>query len=225
MSGPGTEPRSRPSARSGRRSGAPPTRERILAEARALFAERGFERATIRAVAGAAGVDPALVIHYFGSKEGLFEAALKPPVSPAAVIPGVVQGERAGIGERIARAMFSIWEDPQTREAYIALIRCAASNERAAAIVREFIDREVFAVIVRAAGVPDAELRASLVGSQIFGLAVARYVLKLEPIARASVDEVVAAVAPTLQRYIAGDVGHGAPVGPCAGRKNDCYYP
>lgn len=201
-------------AHSGRRGGAPPTRERILTEARALFAARGFERTTIRAVAAAAGVDPALIIHYFGSKEGLFEATLKPPVSPAAVIPGIVEGDPDRIGERIARAMFSIWEEPATREAYIALIRCAASNEHAAEIVREFIDREVFAVIVHAAGVPDAALRASLIGSQIFGLAVARYVLRLEPLAQASVDEVVAAVAPTLQRYIGGDIGHGAPERP-----------
>jgi AcrR family transcriptional regulator len=205
---------SQPAQHSGRRSGAPPTRERILTEARGLFAERGFERTTIRAVAGAAGVDPALVMHYFSSKEHLFEAALVPPVSPAALIPGIASGDRGGIGERIARAMFTIWEEPATREAYIALIRCAASNERAAGIVRDFISREVFATIVRTVGVPDAELRASLIGSQIFGLAVARYILRLEPLVQASVDEVVAAVAPTLQRYIIGDIGHGAPVGP-----------
>jgi len=191
----------------GRRPGESGTREAILAAACAAFAETGYDRTTIRGVAAAAGVDPALVLHYFGSKEGLFEAALELPVRPAEIF---ARGSAAGpdqLGATIVRSFLEAWEPPESRVRLQAMLRSAMTNETAMAMIRDLLAREVFGPITQALGVPDAQLRATLVGSQFVGLAIMRYIGRLEPLASASVDELVAAVGPTVQRYLTGEIG------------------
>ncbi len=191
----------------GRRPGESCTRAAILDAARAAFAEAGYDRATIRGIAAAAEVDPALVLHYFGSKEGLFEAALELPIRPSDIF---ARGAAAGpdqLGPTIVRTFLEAWEPPETRMRLMAMLRSAMTNDTAMAMVRDLLVREVFGPITKALGVPDAQLRATLVGSQLVGLAIMRFIGRLEPLASASVDELVAAVGPTVQRYLTGDIG------------------
>ena len=192
--------------RTGRRPGDSGTRAAILEAARDSFAERGFDRTTIRGVAAEAGVDPALVHHYFGAKDDLFAAAMELPFNPAEVLPEVLSGGVDGLGERMVRLFFSVWDSEAGRRPLQALLRAATSDERAAETIRQFFQHAVIARVAQSLGSPDAELRASLVGSQIAGLAMARYILRLEPIASTDPETVVAAVAPTLQRYLTGDI-------------------
>lgn len=182
------------------------TRETILAAARAVFGERGYDGATMRGIAAAAGVDAALLHHYHGTKEQLFVAAMSLPVDPGTVIPQVLAAGPDGVGERLVRTFLGIWDAPGHPSPFIALVRSAVSNERAAGMVRQFITRVVIHRIVAGLDVDDPELRATLVGSQMIGLAMARYVLRLEPLASASTEQVVDAVAPTVQRYLTGDL-------------------
>jgi len=198
--------------RAGRRPGESGTREAILAAARGAFAELGYDRATIRGIAAAAEVDPALVLHYFTSKERLFGAALEIPVEPGVVLGRLVAGGPAQadpIGETIVRVFLDAWEPPESRQPLVAMVRSAMTNEVALGMVREYLDRRVFGPITEALGVADGELRATLVGSQFIGLAMMRYVTCIEPIASASVEQLVAAIGPTVQRYLTGDLQRG----------------
>ncbi|MCW6008603.1 TetR family transcriptional regulator [Micromonospora sp. CPCC 205371] len=191
--------------RTGRRPGNPDTREAILAAAREAFAERGFDAASIRGIATSAGVDPALVHHYFGTKEQLFRACMDFPVDPAQVLPQVLEGGIDGIGERVVRMFLSVWDSP-AGAAGVALLRSTLSNEWTARLLREFVTTQMLRYVLPKLDVEpgEARLRVSLVASQMAGLAMIRYVLKLEPLASAPPDVVISAVAPTLQRYLAG---------------------
>jgi AcrR family transcriptional regulator len=190
--------------RSGRRPGDSGTRDAIRAAASRLFAEQGYDRTSMRAIAAEAGVDPKLVAHFFGSKQQLFVSVVELPFDPAVVVPAVFAGDREGIGERVARFIVGVLEDPDGRRRLTGLVRAAASEPEAARMVRELLGREVFARIVEALEVDDADVRASLVGSQVVGLAMARYIVGIEPLASLPPDAVVAAVAPNLQRYLVG---------------------
>jgi AcrR family transcriptional regulator len=195
--------------RTGRRPGAPGTRESILRAARAAFGAEGYDGATIRRIASGAGVDPALVHHYFGTKERLFVEALRLPVRPSEVLPTVLDGPRKTLGERLVRTFFAVW-DPAASDRpspLVALVRSAATNERAARMLRQFVGRELLGRVVRALDVEDAAIRGALVGSQLVGVAMFRYVLRLPPLANASVEDLVRALAPTIQRYLTGDLG------------------
>ncbi|MEW2377798.1 TetR family transcriptional regulator [Micromonospora sp. NPDC047812] len=193
--------------RTGRRPGNPDTRQAILDAARAAFAERGFDRASIRAVAAAARVDPALVHHYFGSKDRLFLAAMHAPADPAELLPRVLAGDRAGLGERLVRAFLGVWDSP-AGTAGVALLRSAVSNEWTARLLREFLVTQVLRRVLDQLDVDPAELplRGSLVASQLIGLAMMRHVVRLEPVASAAPETLVAAVGPTVQRYLTGDL-------------------
>jgi AcrR family transcriptional regulator len=190
----------------GRRPGESGTREAILAAGRAAFAEAGYDRATLRNIAARAGVDPALVLHYFRSKEGLFGAALELPVRPSEVIGRGLAAGREQLGATIVRAFLEAWEPTEQRVQLIAMLRSATTNETAMAMIRESLTREVFGPITQQLGLPDAQLRATLVGSQFVGLALLRYIGRLEPLASASIDELVAAIGPTVQRYLTGEL-------------------
>jgi len=194
-------------ARTGRRPGDSRTRGDILTAARDEFAERGFDRATIRGIAAAAGVDPALVLHYFGSKEQLFGDALQIPVEPGQVLRRVMDQRIDDMGPTMVRTFLEAWEPEESRSPLVAMVRSAMTNETAMTLVREYLGRRVFGPITQALGAPDAELRATLMGSQFIGLAMMRYIARIEPLASASVDELVAAVGPTMQRYLTGDLG------------------
>jgi AcrR family transcriptional regulator len=188
----------------GRRPGNGDTRQDVLDAARECFATSGYDGATIRAIAAKAGVDPALVHHFFGAKTNLFAAAMELPAPE--VLPGLLDGEVDGLGERVVRTFLTLWEDPNTRSRFLAVVRSAVRYEAAATMLRSFLSREVLGVRAHNLDTPDADLRATLVGSQLIGLAMARYVVKMQPLASASVETVVAAYAPTIQRYLTGDV-------------------
>jgi AcrR family transcriptional regulator len=193
-------------ARTGRRPGASDTRERILGAARAIFAELGFDGTTIRAVAVRAGVDPALVHHYFGSKQQLFVAAMELPVDLAADVPRVLDGPPNELGKRIARFVLDLWEQPRTRPLMFGLIRSATTDPVAAGMLRGVLEEGPFAAIAKATDRPDADLRATLIGSQLIGLALARYIVKVEPMASLPREALVEAIGPTLQRYLVGEL-------------------
>jgi AcrR family transcriptional regulator len=198
--------------RTGRRPGNPDTREAILAAAREAFAERGYDGASIRSIATSAGVDPALVHHYFGTKEELFVATVRPPIDPAKMLPKIfAAGDIDGLGERVVTAFLSVWDHPVSGPAFEALVRSAVSSKLSGRLVREFFAIQIIRRVMRElrTDVDPAEipLRATLVASQLFGLAVIRYILKFEPLASTPSPAVVAAVAPNVQRYLAGDLG------------------
>ncbi len=198
-------------ARTGRRPGVSGTREAILDAARRAFAEHGYQHATIRGVADLAGVDPALVHHYFGTKQELFVAAVQLPVNPVEQLMAVLAEDPDQAGRRMVEVFLSIWDHAADQSPLLALVRSAVGDEHAAAMLREFITEEVLGQIAHRLGGADARLRATLVGSQIIGLAMARYIVKVEPLASAPRTQVVAAVGPTLQRYLTGDLA--APAG------------
>ena len=197
-------------ARTGRRPGVSGTREAILGAARRAFAEHGYQHATIRGVADLAGVDPALVHHYFGTKQELFVAAVQLPVNPVEQLMAVLNEDPGQAGRRMVETFLSVWDHAATQNPLLALIRSAVGDEHAAAMLREFITEEVLGQIAHRLGSADARLRATLVGSQIIGLAMARYIVKVEPLASAPPTQVVAAVGPTLQRYLTGDLADPA---------------
>lgn len=188
-------------ARTGRRPGRSGTREAILAAARSAFAQHGFDKASIRQIAAAAGVDPALVHHYFGSKDQLFVAALHFPIDPGTVLPDLLEGGPDGLGERLIRLFVSIWDSP-AGTAGVALLRSALNHEWSAHMLRDFLTTQILRRIADALHLPDATLRLPLVASQLVGLAMIRYVLRLEPLAGAPVEWLVSVYGPTIQRYL-----------------------
>jgi AcrR family transcriptional regulator len=186
----------------GRRRGETRTREAILASARRLFAARGYDRTSLRAIAADAGVDPALVAHFFGTKQRLFVEVVEFPFDPAETLPAILAGDPGTIGTRLARLIVGLLETTEARARITGVVRAAASEPEAARMVRELLTREVWAPAASALGVEDAELRMNLVGSQIVGLVMARYVVAAEPLASLPPEELVAAIGPTLQRYL-----------------------
>jgi AcrR family transcriptional regulator len=187
--------------RTGRRPGTGGTREKILGAARAHFARAGFEAATVRAIAAGARVDPALVLHYFGSKQELFRASVDFPLDPALLIPPLLEPGVDGLGERLVRFFLETWDSPAGRP-LLALIRSAVATNDAAALLREFVSREVLGRLARALEVDEPRLRASLAASTLIGLAMLRYVVRLEPLASARSDEIAIWLGPTVQRYL-----------------------
>jgi AcrR family transcriptional regulator len=192
-------------ARTGRRPGNSDTREAILAAARTAFAERGFDKASIRQIATSAGVDPALVHHYFGAKDQLFRVTMEVPIDPAQLVPQIIAGDLDGLGERLVRMFLTVWDSPVGTTA-AALLRGAVSHERSARMLREFVTTQVLRRVVDQVALDpaDAPLRASLVASQMVGLAMARYIIKIEPLASTPPDTLIAAIGPTIQRYLTG---------------------
>ena len=192
--------------RTGRRPGDHAAREDILRAARRAFGERGFAGATIRAIAADAGVDPALVLHYHRTKAELFAAAVRLPLSPSESFAALEPVGRDDLGEAVLRLVLAIWEDPDALDAWLGLIRSATTDDAAAAMLRDLVTNVVVERMGDLLRLDDAAVayRVSLVGSQIVGLGVARHVLRLEPLASASTSDLVAAVAPTLQRYLTG---------------------
>lgn len=190
----------------GRRRGSPDTRAVVLAAARELFAGQGFAGTTIRAIAARAEVDPALVHHYFGSKDDLFLAALALPVDPRQVLAPALAGGADGAGERLLRTFVSVWDDPEHQGALIAVARLALDPQAGDRLLRDGFLPVVLQPVGAALGLDRPELRMPLVMSQLVGLIVTRYLLRVEPVASMSPEELVAAYAPVLQRFLTGDV-------------------
>jgi AcrR family transcriptional regulator len=193
-------------SRRGRRPGSPDTRATILAEARSLFASKGYAGTSVRAVAAAAGVDAALVHHYFGSKDDLFLAALQAPIDPRQVLLPVAEGGVDGAGERLIRTFLSVWDDEATRLPLLTLVRGVFEPE-GRQLVRDGFMRMVLAPIAAGLGLDQPDKRMSLVASQLMGIVLVRYVVGVEPLASASHDELVAVYAPVLQGYLEGPLG------------------
>ena len=185
--------------RPGRRPGSADTRGEILAAARKVFAEKGFDKATVRGIAREAQVDPALVHHYFATKEGMFAAAMQLPITPEVILPVLLDGPREDLGRRLVTLMLTVTGDPATREPMIALIRSVMTHEQARVMFREFISNALLNRVADQLGVPHLRIEAAF--AQMFGVMVARHVLCLEPMASAGQDELVELLAPTIQRY------------------------
>lgn len=196
--------------RSGRRPGDSGTREAIRAAAIEQFSARGYDRPSMRSIAQQAGVDPALVSHFFGSKHALFVDVVELPFDPAQVIPTLLGGgDRDDVGARLAGFLVGVLEQPAARQRVTGLVRAAVSEPEAARMVRDLLTREIFARVVEELRADDAPLRANLVSSQVVGIVMARYILGLEPLASMPAEDVAAAVAPTLQRYLTEPLGPG----------------
>jgi AcrR family transcriptional regulator len=193
--------------RTGRRPGSSDTREQILAAAREAFADRGYAKATMRSIATDAGVDAALVVHFFGSKSALLEAAIDWPFDPEVEMPKLLAGGRRQIGRNLARLFLTTWDEEGSRNPILTLLDAATSEPQAAEIMRRFLRDRLFLPLMAHLDAGEPELRAQLASSQLVGLGLNRYLLRMEPLASATADELVAWVAPTLQRYLTGKLG------------------
>ncbi|MCW2721940.1 MAG: hypothetical protein QOG20_534 [Pseudonocardiales bacterium] len=189
--------------RRGRRPGGSDTRGQLLEAARVEFAERGYEGATVRRIADRAGVDAAMVNHWFGGKEALFTASLDIPIDPVELLADILPGDPEKIGERVVERFLTVW-DATGGGPLAAMIQSIASHDAAARMMREFIGNVLVGRIVAAVSPDQHELRAGLCGAQVFGMGMVRYVLKFEPLASADHATLVAAVAPSIQRYLTG---------------------
>jgi len=187
----------------GRRPGPSNTREEILVAARQLFAQRGYQATTMRAIAAEAGVNAALVHHYFGSKEQLLVAAMNLPLNPADAIRELRDaGPRDQLGERLVRFFVRTWRDPETGQPLQALLRASGSSDAGAATMREFVENVMLARLSMLLGIPRLRLAGGF--AQLVGFALAGTVIGIEPLASASEDELVALLAPSIQRYVDG---------------------
>jgi AcrR family transcriptional regulator len=191
-------------ARPGRwRSGAE-SRQRILDTARTLFRQHGYDGTTVRAVAAEAGVDPSMVFYFFKTKQGLFGAAVDMSPQTPAAIASIFTGGLDGIGERIVRTLVENL-DSSDRTPLAILTRSAPTHDTSEALLREFIDREITGRLTAMLDTPDAALRVGMVNVQILGLAVARYLVKIEPIASAPADDLVAKFGRLVDRCLNGE--------------------
>jgi AcrR family transcriptional regulator len=192
--------------RVGRRPGTPDTRVTILAAARSVFAARGYDGASIRRIATEAAVDPALVHHYFGSKEALFRAVVALPIEPETFMNAVFADGPDAVPERLARSFLAVWDDPISGPSIAGVIRSAIANEETAQWARDFFAAQIVpGLATRLADRVEPDeipFRVSLVATQLHGLAVARYLLRLEPLASTDTETVVAAIGPTIRRYL-----------------------
>ena len=193
----------RSAKRSGRRPGPTTTREAIAEAARRQFAELGYDRATLRGIAGEAGVDAALVVRFYGSKDALFRDVMALPPAITEAFTALADGPRANVGRRLAEVIVGMLENPRSRSIVLGRIRSASSHPDAAALVREIVTRDVGG-LVAALTDDEPETRAVLVGSQVVGLALARYIVRVEPLASLPAADVVDFIAPTLQHYLVG---------------------
>ncbi len=197
-----------PARRPGRPAGDRHTRDEVLAAARRVFTEKGYQAASLRRIAADVGVDPGMIRHYFGDKAGLFRASMEPTIDPDVLLAGVLDAGPDGLGERLLRRLLTEWDRAGAHSPMIILVRSAVSHDESTRLLREFVTGQILGRLSVVMGeAPDRAMRASLVGSQMIGLVMARYIVGVEPLASALVDDVVAAVAPTLQRYLTGDIG------------------
>ncbi len=187
----------------GRRSGAPDTRGEILAAARSEFASKGFDRTSMRGVAREAGVDPALIHHYFDGKDGLFAAAMALPLSPREKLAEALDVPRDQAGVTIVATLLGVWDDDQYRPSLLAALRSLTSGGEAGLVLRKaFLEGMIFPALRQEIDGSVSDRGLGLMGTQIIGLIIARYLVEVEPIASMDRAEVAELVGPTLQRYI-----------------------
>jgi AcrR family transcriptional regulator len=184
------------------RKGESDARDRILAAATDEFGEHGYDASTTRAIAGRAGVDPALLHHHFGTKADLFAASLGAPLRPDLAVPEILTGPREQTGERLVAYVLGMWDSPTVGPRALVMLRTSLSSTRATPLLAGFLRRELLDKVAAGLDRPDAGLRADLAASQIAGLTVARYVLRLPDLVAAPTDELVTRVGATIQRYL-----------------------
>jgi AcrR family transcriptional regulator len=195
--------------RPGRPAGSSDTRDRILTSARELFARNGIDRTSIRAVAAAAGVDAALVHHYFGTKQQLFAAAIHLPIDPMTVLVPMRETPIEELGLRLPSVLLPIW-DSEMGAGLIATVRAlltGAEMSLARSFLQEIVVEEVGSRVDNPPGT--GRIRAQFVASQLMGVVMARYILELEPFSSLPADQIARTIAPNLQRYLTGDLSDG----------------
>jgi AcrR family transcriptional regulator len=195
---PGQQAQASEEPRAGGRPRSADTKAAIIAAARAHFAAMGYERTTIRGVAATADIDPAMVIRYFSSKEGLFAAAADLDLS----LPDLTVADRRDMGALLVRHFIGLWESDLADTVLALMLRSSTADNTAAERMREIFAAQVVGPISAALRTPDAEERAGLIGAQLIGVALCRYLLRLEPIASAKTEDVIADLSPTVQRYL-----------------------
>jgi AcrR family transcriptional regulator len=190
-------------ARRGRRPAGEDTRGLITEAARSEFADKGYEGTSLRAVARVAGVDPALVHHYFDGKADLFaQSVVLTRVNPAVMVDRVLAGPMDTVGERLVRTFLGVWDDPENQERLVALVRALLTNDEVTVLMREFVTREIVGRVTERTKVSEAPLRGALAASQIIGLATTRYVVRLPAMVAANHDDLARWLGPVLQRYL-----------------------
>jgi AcrR family transcriptional regulator len=198
----------RPRRPSGRRRGDSGTRQAILDAAREQFAAQGYQATTVRGIAGAAGVDPSLINHFYGGKRGLFAATLDIPAEVPRRMAATLgdDGDTDTLGERFVRMYLALWEDVETAEPVRALVRSAIASDEASALLEDFLRAQILHVVVPALHTDRAELRATLAASHLLGTALARYVVHVSPVADLDREDLIAILAPTIQRYLTAEL-------------------
>lgn len=189
----------------GRRPGNQDTRGQIITAARHAFAAKGFAGASMRGIAAEAGVDAALIHHYFESKQQLFLATIALPLGLPQVVEQVAAGERRDLGERLVQTVLGVW-DSELQPSLVAAVRTALTDPALTRSVGEFLNLEVIGQVLRRDDLPpeEANRRAGLVASQVLGLVVGRYVLRLPALVNRQTEDLVAEIGPTVQRYVDG---------------------
>lgn len=190
-------------ARRGRRPAGEDTRRLITEAARTEFADKGYEGTSLRSVARVAGVDAALVHHYFEGKADLFaQSVVLTRVNPALIVEGLLAGPPDTLGDRLVRTFLGVWDDPDNRERLVAIVRALHTNDEVTALMREFVTREIVGRVTDRTQVSEAPLRGALAAAQIIGLATTRYVVRLPAMVAASHDDLARWLGPVLQRYL-----------------------
>ncbi|MCX2955042.1 TetR family transcriptional regulator [Lentzea sp. NEAU-D7] len=192
--------------RRGRRAAGEDTKAALVAAAREVFVEKGYDGATVRAIAAKAGVDAAMVNHWFGGKEGLFaQSVLQLPFDPAEVLKRVLDGPVDEAGQRIVRTFVTVW-DATGGGTFAALLRSVTSQPEVAGALKSFLVNAIFKNVLVEIGSEQHELRATLCATQMIGLGIVRYVLQFEPLASTDAETVARTVGPNLQRYLTGEL-------------------
>ncbi|MEW9555506.1 TetR family transcriptional regulator [Nonomuraea sp. NPDC050783] len=196
--------------RTGRRPGPSTTRDEIVAAAAAAFTTTGYEAVSVRKVAAEAGVDPALVRRFYGGKEQLFSAVITSVFRPEQAVTMLLDGPRAKLGRRLAAYVLDLLGDVRQPGPLLGLMRSAATSDHAAALIREFLAKDMLGRLTHELQVDQPELRAALAAGHLVGIAIARYAVRVDALVDTGTDELVAWIAPALQRYLTGR----APAGP-----------
>jgi AcrR family transcriptional regulator len=191
----------------GRRPGNQDTRGQIITAARRAFAAKGFAGASMRAIAADAGVDAALIHHYFESKQQLFLATVALPPGLPQLLSQVAAGDRSDLGERIVRTVLGVW-DSELQTSLVAAIRTGLTDPALTRSVGEFLALEVIGQVLHRDDLPpeEANRRGGLVASQVLGLVIGRYVLRLPVLVDRKTEDLVSEIGPTVQRYVDGHV-------------------
>lgn len=188
--------------RSGRRPGTPDTRDHIVATARQAFGARRYDATSMRSIAANAGVDPGLLVHYFGTKEGVLREAGENTVQPGRLFQGLEGQNGRELAEQLVRRYLTVLDRDELRDVVMALVRSAVSSEHAAGMLRDLLLRELVTSLEPLIDVPDATLRASLIVAHLVGIAMLRHVARADAVVQASDEEIIDLVGPAIERYV-----------------------